>query len=237
MKEQVKLKVVFLLMLMSSFGNIGRGQLVVQCLDEVLAIEQGMEIGKQQAGVLLLSYEVKATDWNGEEAESKVKVYLNGETVHLFSEEGDLYRDEVEAFMAVHESKLLLRQNSPPLQKIGVGFDQFRKKWLGDCEVVSCEETGNKKRLVLQPRTTEELGLHITEMVYDYDPQEKRLLRIITHYDRNYGLREMVLRFFEVFKPVSYSISGDLSNRLLDSRGQPKGLYAGYTLIDQRDAR
>jgi hypothetical protein len=214
-------------------------QAMPECISEILACEAAGTGFSDSKQTLLIGYQVKVKNQDDEITVSNVKLYSRGGQMNFFSEQALIYRSNTEVLMILPQQKVLVLSSTTPQMnqyKTGDGLLNQHKGVLEHCEVISCEETGNRRRkavLKVNPLKSP-AGLSISYLTYEYDPVSKTILSVKTDYSEDYKLKEMTVTY-RTREPVKNYRFPDLKQLYSDKRGKILEKYRGYEVMDNRE--
>ncbi len=207
------------------------------CIQDVLNIEkENLSLNKAQSGkTIYLNYTVKSTDWEGKVVASEVKIYSNNDRVDFFSDQANMYRDEINSIIFLKPQKVIIVNGLPQNEqkKYTDEFVELRMALLKSCEVIKCKPLPNTLR-VLELKIKEKLGgkLKVDRMIYTYNTKTKKILKCVTYYDKEFKVQKMVMEYLALDFNTNYKFTKSAKRYVLTSKDQLLSKYKGYELID-----
>ena len=122
------------------------------CLDEVRKYEEFYNPGNDDAvgqKNIYFNYTVRATNWENETTISNVKMHKQGNKMHFFSEQANIYIDDKEVLVVMPVQKVIVVNSAVKGvtdRKLGDNFYEMRKTFMDSCQVIKCENKSTNDR-------------------------------------------------------------------------------------------
>ncbi|MEK7255809.1 MAG: hypothetical protein AAB316_13750 [Bacteroidota bacterium] len=218
------------------------GQSGGDCIREVLELERKIEGHDfaQNPRVVFLNYTMRTTDWEESAAVSEVRIYRQQMKVHFFSKQADVFQDEKEVLLVLHDQRTIIRNslNAEILNAgIATGLAELRAAFLEAGKVVKCAKDPAQAGVkILEVKASEDFheDLLIESIRYRYDLAKGKILSTFIFYEEDYKVKKIEIAYNELNFNANYEMSQDARKYVLDKNGKPKGKYAGYAVMDNR---
>ncbi len=212
-----------------------------ECIKQVLTIEDSIYADKLTFAdkVGFVHYKVKSEDWDKVIVESEVKIYQNQTSMNFYSDQVDIFSNESELFMVLKQAKVIMAHNSlnKKSTKSEDEFYKFRKKFLKNCEVMSCYFSDSLKGIkVLKLKVKDDVKeyLAIKTMTYKFDTKNNKLISNSITYSSDYKLKKMEMVYINYKYLNTYNFSKP-RKKVLNQSGKLIEKYKGYEFIDERN--
>lgn len=239
--------VILLFCFSLSFSQSNEKKIMKEVLNTLLSLPK--EINSNKTNLVKLKYSVQSVTKQGERSLEYTSFYKRGKSLYFKTKKASYYVDEKDLFLIIPKEKIVIHRNielqdTQKSEKKKFNHVQyqnmvtFQTLLVQDAKVNSMQKLKEGERelikIVFTPNSDVKAFDKIRQVHIWFDQKKKEIVRIWTHYDHSFKLKEMIVSYEEInFNSKEKELKKPVAKYVLTNSNRLLKQYSGYRLIEE----